>query len=69
MLKPGGGFSNTPEGDPIRQRSGRTAGVSWAGARAARDGGVYQILLTVTVPQRIAFDVLFPGGATMEEPQ
>ncbi|MDP8244709.1 MAG: hypothetical protein P9L94_11550 [Candidatus Hinthialibacter antarcticus] len=66
MLKPGSGFSSTPESDAVLRRSGRTTGVSWAGARAKRDGAVYQILLHVTIPRRIAVEVLFPGGAHEE---
>lgn len=66
MLTPGRGYASTPEGDAVNQRSGRTAGVSWAGARAARDGAVYQIMLHVTIPKQIATVVLFAGGAHEE---
>lgn len=66
MLIPNQAQAMTPEDDAILRRSGRTAGVSWAGARAARDGAVYQILLNVIIPQRIATIVLFPGGAQEE---
>lgn len=66
MLVPNQGHAMSPEDDAILRRSGRTAGVSWAGARAARDGAVYQVLLTVTIPQRVSTIALFPGGAQEE---
>ncbi|MBZ0258258.1 hypothetical protein K8I31_19485 [bacterium] len=66
MLIPNQGHAMTPEDDAILRRSGRTAGVSWAGARAARDGAVYQIVLNVTIPRRVAAIALFPGGAQEE---
>lgn len=66
MLIPNQGHGLSPEDSAIQRRSGRTVGVSWAGARAARDGAVYQVLLNVTVPQRISIIVLFPGGTQTE---